>query len=464
MKRLNKKERYVQTIVLFRNWIFQYKTKNEITLKKFIFFLKNNNINITKINRNNFFKIFAFEEYYSKDKKKIVKLVSKYQKYFEVMNFNQKEILIYFNGRLFNIYFEKKIPKNIPYIFKYLDFFYKIQYMYPSNSYLNFFKNRLNKIFFNKNLKLSFEQFKNLNFKFSFIDQNLRKDNLELINNHNQNFKVKDIINFFNIKKNKDSLYKKSYFKKNMFINSLNSIIPLHLNKKFWLSSNYFLASNIINGFKFKKSEYENQTRKNNFYNYIFNKTREINKTKDIKKIINTGDLIIINNRPYSSRNRLLAMVGHILNGGKYLVFRYRNYFYEDIEKKNLINVFAEIFEIYKYKFAQVNNLDNNYTNLFELRGIKISDDNILSKNIKRNQVEFRLNNKRKKFHFIEINNILSVLPSLIILFFTKKNKTSCFYLDRKKICKIFSKKKMISHSIRIFMNILNPKILFVLE
>ena len=67
-------------------------------------------------------------------------------------------------------------------------------------------------------------------------------------------------------------------------------------------------------------------------------------------------------------------MVGHILNGGKYLVFRYRNYFYEDIEKKILINVFTEIFEIYKYKFAQTNNLDNNYTNLFELRGIKISE------------------------------------------------------------------------------------------
>ena len=123
----------------------------------------------------------------------------------------------------------------------------------------------MNKIFFNKNLKLSYEQFKNLNFKFSFIDQNLRKDKLELINNHNQNFRVKDIINFFNKKKNKDSLYKKSYFKKNMFINSLNSIIPLHLNKKFWLSSNYFLASNLINGFKFKKLSYENQTRKNNF-------------------------------------------------------------------------------------------------------------------------------------------------------------------------------------------------------
>jgi hypothetical protein len=464
MKYLNKKEKHIQIILLLRNWIFHYKTKNEIILKKFIFFLKNNNINITKINRNNFFKIFAFEEYYSKDKKKIDKLVSKYQKYFEVMSFNQKEILIYFNGRLINIYFEKQIPKNIPYIFKYLVFFYKIQNMYPSNSYINFLKNRFNKIFFNKNLKLSFEQFKNLNFKFSYIDQYLRKDNLELINSYNQHFKIKDIINFFNIKKNKDNLYKKRYFKKNMFINSLNSIIPLHLNKKYWLSSNFFLASNIINGLKFKKQAYENQTRKNNFYNYIFGRTRVINNTKDIKKLINTEDLIIINNRPYNARNRLFAMVGHILNGGKYIAFRYRNYFYEDIEKKILINVFAEIFEIYKYKFVQINNLDNNYRKLFELRGIKIYDDNILSKKIKRNQVEFILNNKKKKFRFIEINNILSLLPSLIILLFIKKNKTSCFYLDRKKICKIFYKKKMICHFIRIFMNILNPKILFVIE
>ena len=70
MKRLNKKERHIQTIVLFRNWIFHYKTKNKIILKKFIFFLKNNNINIKKINRNNFFKIFAFESITLKIKKK----------------------------------------------------------------------------------------------------------------------------------------------------------------------------------------------------------------------------------------------------------------------------------------------------------------------------------------------------------------------------------------------------------
>ena len=59
------------------------------------------------------------------------------------------------------------------------------------------------------------------------------------------------------------------------------------------------------------------------------------------------------------------------------------------ILKKILINVFAEIFEIYKYKFAQTNNLDNNYTNLFELRGIKISDDNILSKKLKKIKLNF---------------------------------------------------------------------------
>jgi hypothetical protein len=464
MKYLNKKERHVQTIILFRNWIFNYKTNNEIILKKFVFLFKNNNINIKKINRNNFLKIFAFEEYYSKDKKKIFKLLSKYKKYFEVISFNQKEILIFFNGRLFNIYFEKKIPKNVPYIFKYFDFFYKIQYIYPSNSYINFLKNKLNKIFFNKNLKLSYEQFLNINFKFSFIDQYLRKDNLQLINNYKQNFKIKDIINFFNIKKNKDNLYKKRYFKKDMFNSSLNSIIPLHLNKKFWLSSNFFLASNIMNGLIYKKLSYENQTKKNNFSNYLFSKNKVIHKTNDIKKIINKGDLIVINNRAYSSRNRLLAMVGHILNGGKYLEFKYRNYFYEDTKKKVLINVFAETFEIYRYKSAQINNLDDNYAKLFKLRGIKVSEDDIFSKKIKKNQVEFYLNNKRKKFHFIEVNNILSLLPKLIILFFTKKNKTSCFYLDNKNTCKIFSKKKIISHSIKIFINILHLKILFVLE
>ncbi len=464
MKSLGNTEKHIQINVLFRNWIFHYKIKNKLVLKKFNFFFHNNNINIIKIKRSSNFKIFAYEEYYSKEKEKIINLILKFKNYFEVLNLNKNEIIVYFNGRLFKIYFRKKFLKNIPYIFKHLIFFYKIQYMYPPNSYINFLINKFNKIFFNRELKLNFEHFQNLNFKFSFIDHNLRKDNLKLINNFKQDLKIKDIIKFFSIKKNKVNLYKKSYFKKNLFKNSLNSIIPLYLNKKFWLSSNYFLAINIINGFRFKKPPYENQTIKNNFYNYMYSKSKSANKNIDINKIINSGDLIVINNRPYSSRNRLLAMVGHILNGGKYLEFKYRNYFYEDEDKKILINVFAEIFGIYKYKFMQIYNLDNNYKELFEARGIKIFKENDSSKKKNSNKVEFILNKKKKIFYFIEINNILSFLPTLIILFFTKKNKTSCFYLDNKKKCKIFMKEKIIYHGIKILTNILKPKILFVIQ
>ena len=339
----------IQIDALFKHWLISSNRNDKIIVENFIFILENNLIKLNKVERDSFFNIYIFNEFYSNDRKIIINLLKKLNNFFEIIKINKNEILIFFENRLFKIYFKKKFPKKIISIKSYFIFFYKIKYLYSPNyilSYLNIYLSRIiNK---NKTYLLTYNDFLKLNMFDKGISYNLRVKNMNLINNKGKIIYIKDILNFFK-NKNKQKKISKVFFNKDLFYKSLNSNIPTYINLNYWRSSNFYLISNIIYGFFQKGFQYETQTLKNNFYKTFSSKINLIKDIDKINKLVTSSDLIIINNNPYSSRNRLLAMIGHILNGGEYINFKYKKYFDQSIFKQRLINLFAEHFSIYKY-------------------------------------------------------------------------------------------------------------------
>ena len=175
--------------------------------------------------------------------------------------------------------------------------------------------------------------------------------------------------------------------------------------------------------------------------------------------------MVIINKNPYSSRNRLFAMIGHILNGGKFIKIKYKKNYDTDLYKEKLINFFAEFFSIYKYKKAEIFNLDSNYKKVFEDRGLNLVHRNNYKSIIKNREIHMSLNNSYKKFQFIEVDNIFNLPVAIISLLVNKKKKIYCFYSDHNRNSTFFNKKKNIRHLIKIFITILKikPKLIFVL-
>ena len=455
-----------QIDIHFKNWILlsNYNYKN--VYDSFVFIFKNNSVNLNKIKRNSFFNIYVFDEFYFADQKKIISLLNKFQNNFEIININRHEVLIFFENRLFKIYFKKIFPKKIYSIKSYLIYFYKIKYMYSPNYIWTYLNNYLSNIFQrNKTYLLTYEDFLKLNMKNKGISKDARQGNMNLVTNNGKNTSIKDIINFFKKEKNRKK-FSKVYFNKNLFYNSLNSKIPIHLNLNYWNSSNFYLISNIMYGFYDKKFQYESQTLENNFYKIFSSKLNLIKKKNKIIKLVNSCDLIIINNNPYSSRNRLLAMIGHVLKGGEYIKFRYKKYFDQNIYKQKLINLFAEHFSVYNYNSAKIFNLDSNYKKIFEDRGIQITYGFDIKPSNNKLEVNFIMKNYYKKFKFIEVNTLLDLPPVILNLIFIKKNKASYFYLDIKNNSTYLNKNFFLRHAMKILLTIikLKPKILIVIE
>ena len=454
-----------QINLLLKFWIF-YKHKKKKIINNFKFIFKNNDIEIVNIQRNNF-KIYAFEEFYTGDKIKIYNLLSKFNDYFQVIKYTKNEILFLFDLRLFKIYFTKKYPQKIKSVNLISAYFHKIKFVYVPNIFFNLILRHTNKIFFNDYRELSFDQFKEINLKYSYLDNSVRHQNLNLITSYEKNLKIKEILNFFKLKKNKNKIFKKIFFKKKLFFKSLNSKIPIYINKDYWNSSNFYLISNIIYGFYKKNFQYESQNKKNNFYKILIKKKiSSIKNITQITKIISSDNLVIINNRVYNSRNRILAMIGHILNGGKYIKFRYKKSFDTDTLKQKLINYFAEYFSVYKYSEVRISNLDSNYSKVFGDRGLNMIYNDDFKSFIKKREVYFSSKLVDKKFKFIEVGTILDLPTAVIFLLLNIKKKINCFYLDHNKRSTLFNKKKIIRHSVKIFLTLLKmkPKILFVLE
>ena len=454
-----------QINILFKRSLF-FESTSKNSYYSFIFIFKNNSIDLSKITRNSLLNIYFFDEFYSNKQKKIFKLIKKFQNIFEIIYSNRNEVLILFENRLYKIYFKKKIPKKIESIKKFNVMLNKIQFMYSPNFISNYFINYISSIFYkNKIFSLSFKEFLNLDMTNMGVSKIVRDNNMNLITNNGRYVKIKDILNNFKeIDKNK--IFSKIYFNKKLFFKSLSSKIPLYCNTNYWKSTNFFLINNIINGFHQKNFNYENQSVKNNFYKLY--KQKKITKSSytKINELLYSPDLTIINIRPYASRNRLLAMIGYILQGGKYINFSYRKYFDQDINKQKLINLFSDYFSIFQFKDVKIYNLDSNYFKLFNDRGININFKHMRINESKKMCFFFNGKKNYKEFKFIEVDKIINLPSAIISLINSVSGKKSCFYLDFNNKSNIFEKKNFLTHFLKIFLTVVifKPKILIVIE
>ena len=207
-----------QIDLLFNRWLFVHNKKNKKVLKNFIFIFSNNLIKLTRIQRNQNLNLYAFDEFYSSEYKKIIDLVIKFKAFFEIISLNKSEILIFFDDRLIKIYFKKSIPRNVRSIKKFFIFFYKIKFIYHGNSFLNYFKNNFHKLFFkNFSYRLDYNKFLNVNLKQNKLDLFVRNQNLKIVTDNNKNIYIKDILSFFKILNNKKKYYQKFILIKNYF-------------------------------------------------------------------------------------------------------------------------------------------------------------------------------------------------------------------------------------------------------
>ena len=182
-----------QIDLLFNRWLFVHNKKNKKVLKNFIFIFSNNLIKLTRIQRNQNLNLYAFDEFYSSEYKKIIDLVIKFKAFFEIISLNKSEILIFFDDRLIKIYFKKSIPRNVRSIKKFFIFFYKIKFIYHGNSFLNYFKINFHKLFFkNFSYRLDYNKFLNINLKtISYIY--VFKSKSKIVTDNNKNIYIKDI-------------------------------------------------------------------------------------------------------------------------------------------------------------------------------------------------------------------------------------------------------------------------------
>ena len=452
--------------ILFNRWLFVHNKKNEKVLKNFIFIFSNNLIKLTRIQRNQNLNLYAFDEFYSSEYKKIIDLVIKFKAFFEIISLNKSEILIFFDDRLIKIYFKKSIPRNVRSIKKFFIFFYKIKFIYHENSFLNYFKNNFHKLFFkNFSYRLDYNKFLNINLKQNKLDLFVRNQNIKIVTDNNKNIYIKDILSFFKISNNKKKILSKIYFNKKLFLSSFESLIPISFNKKYWESSNYFLLKNIIHGFFHNNIPYQDQNKKFNISQILnVKKQKTIKDEKKIQDIILSDDIIIINNRVYAGRNRILSMVGHIINGGKFLEINYKKYFDSDEKKQRIIRVLAEIVFVYKYDRIVFYNLDSNYKKILSKINLNTKQKFTNNINLKNKLILFSQTKSKKIINFYEVNNIVDFFYVPLILLFKNNKRLKCVYIDKNNNVKIYNPSKKFFHVFNIILTSFRPKLIYITE
>ena len=454
MNYLKKEQLNKQINILFKRWLFLIDEKENQVKKKFVFILDNNKIKISEIKTNKHY-IYLYEEYFTPNKIELIRLIKKLNKYFEILENNKKNLIVYFDNRVFKINFSKNSKGTYnKKILRYLIFFYKIKYIYHNNSFLNYIRNFINKTFNTSKNKLFYSDFLNLNLYPNEIDRLVRSKNLKIITNDYKNLKIKEIFEFFKKKKNKDKVDNKIKFNKKLFYESFNSIIPISFNIKYWSSSNYFLYKNIHHGFLKKNISYEKQNKTSNFSFLLKKNLKKIKNKNMIEKIINNNPIVIINKRIYSGRNRILSLLGHIINGGKFIEFEYFSYFNDDTKIRRLINVITEYYKFYELNDLVLQDHYNSCIEVFNSKGInyKIIDEKNFQKKI--------IISKNNFFELFEVKNFFDLFHSTLRIIF-KKN-ISCFYYDNQNKINVFQKKKFFRDFFKISLTIFRPKLIYV--
>ena len=460
MNKLKKKLLDRQVNVLFNRWLFLFKENEYQVKKKFLFILNSNQIEINEV-KSSLNYLYLYEEYYTSNRLLLISIIKKLKKFFEILDINNSYIIIYFSDRVFKIYFNNKISRvRKEKILRSLVFFYKIKSIYHKNFCLNYLRNFLNKTFSSKKKIMNLSGFLNLNFYPNEIDKLIRLENLSLITNNFEHFKIKDILEHFKFKNNKFKTYKKINFNKKLLNESLNSLIPISFNLKYWQSSNFFLYKNIYFGFFKKNIAYESQNKNNNFKFLLDKKLNTINDERKIKNILNENPIVIINNRVYSGRNRVLSLLGHLLQNGSFVEFNYNTYFSDDMKMNKLRNILVEYFN-----FQKLNNLtlfDNNkeFMKIFDEKNIKYKK--IKLKNNCFNSQFNQILSKKKIFEIVEVKSFFDIIFSVKKMIF--KENLSFFYYDKKNKINIFNKNLFFKNFFKILLTIFKPNLVFVIS
>ena len=100
-------------------------------------------------------------------------------------------------------------------------------------------------------------------------------------------------------------------------------------------------------------------------------KLNTINDERKIKNILNENPIVIINNRVYSGRNRVLSLLGHLLQNGSFVEFNYNTYFSDDMKMNKLRNILVEYFNFQKLKNLTLFDNNKEFMKIFNEKNIK---------------------------------------------------------------------------------------------
>ena len=150
---------------------------------------------------------------------------------------------------------------------------------------------------------------------------------------------------------------------------------------------------------------------------------------KKIQDIMLSDDIIIINNRVYAGRNRILSMVGHIINGGKFFEINYKKNILTQMKKKQrIIRVLAEIIFVYKYDRVVFYNLDSNYKKILSKINLNTKQKFTNNINLKNKLILFSQTKSKKIINLYEINNIVDFFYIPLILLFKNNKRLKCIH------------------------------------
>ena len=185
---------------------------------------------------------------------------------------------------------------------------------------------------------------------------------------------------------------------------------------------------------------------------------------KKIQDIMLSDDIIIINNRVYAGRNRILSMVGHIINGGKFFEINYKKYFDSDEKKQRIIRVLAEIIFVYKYDRVVFYNLDSNYKKILSKINLNTKQKFTNNINLKNKLILFSQTKSKKIINLYEINNIVDFFYIPLILLFKNNKRLKCVYIDKNNNVKIYNPSKKFFHVFNIILTSFRPKLIYITE
>jgi hypothetical protein len=185
--------------------------------------------------------------------------------------------------------------------------------------------------FFKTNLEiLNFSEFKKLKMiHLSPMHQLVRSKSMDFVNEWGKLITVEDYLTYYSNTHNLEEKFKLLSSNSSKFTNE-NSLFeyPNWFNLNFWDSFNGHYFMNIFLGFRngFMGYAYLDKKAFSEYVDVASHNQKEYLKDEEIIELIQGGDILIDDDVVCSGRHRVLAMIGHIIKGKKYVEFKVSRY------------------------------------------------------------------------------------------------------------------------------------------